>query len=73
VRNLKEARLKKGLTQKELAELIGKSKVSITHYENGQRDPSISDLKKLCKALDTSSDYLIGLLDEDIKKDMNNE
>jgi len=69
MRNLKKARESKKLSQENLALLIGRTKPTISRYENGQRDPSIEDLKKLCIALDKSSDYLIGLIDDELKED----
>lgn len=69
MRNLKKARESKNLSQEELAFLIGRTKPTISRYETGKRDPSIEDLKKLCIALDKSSDYLIGLIDDELKED----
>ena len=40
--NIKKFRKAKGLTQSELAELIGESRVTVTRYENGKRSPSLS-------------------------------
>ena len=36
---LKELRESKGLTQKEVAEIIGYSEISYARYENGKREP----------------------------------
>ena len=50
---LKAARVNAGLTQKELAEKIGKSETTIVKWENGQtgKKISIENLEKLCKIL----------------------
>ena len=40
-----------GLTQAELAEKIGVHAKTIHHYENGDRQPNVDDLKKLAEAL----------------------
>lgn len=60
---LKEARIEKGLTQKQLAEVIKTTDDSIYSWEKGRSQPSIELLFKLCKALDVSADYLLGLSD----------
>ena len=60
---LKEARQEKGWTQKQLAEAINTTDDSIFSWEKGRSQPSIELLRKLCKVLDVSSDYLIGLSD----------
>ena len=50
---LKAARVNAGLTQKELAEKIGKSETTIVKWENYQtgKKISIENLEKLCKIL----------------------
>ena len=40
-----------GLTQKQLAELIGVTDVTISRWESGQREPIWSDFVKLCEVL----------------------
>ena len=57
---LKELRESKGLTQKEVAEIIGYSEVSYARYENGKREPDISTLCKLANYFNVTVDYLIG-------------
>lgn len=57
---VKELRIKKGLTQLELAEMLGyKSKSSVTHIENG-RDIPRSMVVKLAAVLDSTPAYLMG-------------
>ncbi len=53
-----------GKTQVEIAKLIGVSKQCITDYKSGRITPSIDTLYLLCKELDVSSDYLLGLTDK---------
>jgi len=54
-RNVKELRIKNGLTQKELAELLGTKQSSIARLENGNSGlPSDSFLKRIAEALDVS-------------------
>lgn len=61
---LKELRIEKGLTQKNLAEAIGTTDDSIFSWEKGRSQPSFEMLKVLCIFFDVSSDYFIGLEDE---------
>lgn len=49
------------LTQEGLAEKIGVSTSFIGHIERGSRKISVETLYAICKALDTSADFLIGL------------
>ena len=57
---LKELRESKGLTQKEVAEIIGYSEISYARYEKGEREPDISTLCKLAEYFKVTIDYLIG-------------
>lgn len=59
-RRIKEARQKRNLTQKDLGELIGVTKVSICCYETGSRIPTIETLKKLAEVLKVDLTYLMG-------------
>jgi len=51
------------MTQEELAELIGTNQRQISKYENGYNDPTADVLAGLARALDTTSDWLLGLTD----------
>lgn len=57
---LKTIRKERGLTQADLAKLIGIKKAAITRWESGSREPNFTRLVELCDALDVSSDYLLG-------------
>lgn len=62
---IREARLKKGYTQTELAELLGyKSRSSINKIEIEGRDIPRSSVIKFAKALDVTPAYLMGWEDE---------
>ena len=62
---IREARLKKGYTQTELAELLGyKSRSSINKIELEGRDIPRSSVIKFAKALDVTPAYLMGWEDE---------
>lgn len=58
---VKEARIAKKLTQKELAEKIGVSDARIRQYESNKGFPSAEVLFKICLELDVSADWLLGL------------
>ncbi len=50
---LLRARIEKGLTQQELAQLIGTKQSVISRLESGRANPSIAFLQKLAQALNT--------------------
>lgn len=56
--NLKLARTKKDMTQKDLAESIGVSRQTIVAIEKGEYNPSIKLCLKICWALDARLDEL---------------
>lgn len=55
---LKQARLKKGLTQEELAKVADVSQSSICYIERG-KIPRMDTLQKICKALEIQIQELI--------------
>ena len=59
--NLKEARLKSGLSQKDLSENIVVAKSTYYLYESGKREPNVDTIKKIASALNVSADMLLGL------------
>lgn len=62
---IREARLKKGYSQAELAELLGyKSRSSINKIEVEGRDIPRSSIVKFAKVLDVTPSYLMGWEDE---------
>jgi len=58
---LRLLRKEKGLTQAELATLIGVKDKVISFYETGDRVPSPKIIKKLAATLHVSADYLLGI------------
>ena len=58
--NLRELRELRGLTQSELGRLAGIAPGSVSHFETGQRVPSVESLVKLADALSVSVDALLG-------------
>lgn len=49
--NMKDLRVKAGLTQQNIAELIGKNRSSVSKYENGQERPEFNTLVRLYRVL----------------------
>jgi transcriptional regulator with XRE-family HTH domain len=54
-----EKRTGAGLTQKDLAKLIGVTPGAITQYENDQSTPSLERLEAMAQHLDCGLDYLV--------------
>lgn len=52
--NIKAARMALRMTQDDLAEAIGASRVTISKYENGHFLPSVPALEKIASALGTT-------------------
>lgn len=63
VRRFNEVLNNSDISQVELAKKCNISKQNITNYKRGLTVPSIETLYFICKALDISSDYLLGLSD----------
>ena len=53
-----------GMTQDDLAEATGMNRVTIAKYEIGKIEPKSKSLSRLAAALDVSTDYLVGQIDE---------
>ena len=61
---LKKLREVRGLSQAQLAIKTKLQTTAISHFETGNRSPSFDNLKKLADALNVSTDYLMGRIDE---------
>lgn len=57
---IKEIRKQKGLTQEQLAEIVGCNTSHISNIENNHTKVSLNVLLTIANALDTTIDYLIG-------------
>ena len=57
---LREVRERQGLNQAELAQRAEMQPSAIAHFEANRRKPSFENVRRLAKALDVSSDYLMG-------------
>lgn len=62
--NLKYAREKMGLSQKEVAEGIGVAKSTYSLYESGNREPNVQTIKKIAELLNVTADELLGINEE---------
>ncbi len=60
-KNLKQLRLSKGLTQKQLAEILNTTQINISRLELEIIDLSTDMTIKICKYFDISADYLLGI------------
>ena len=60
---LKAIRDSRGITQRHLSEVLN---ITISHYENGTREPSIEILIQMAEVLNVSVDYLVGNTDVNI-------
>ena len=63
VRNLKQLRDEKGVSQQKVADAIGSNQQSIHRYENGDYEPDIKTLILLADYFNTSIDFLVGRTD----------
>lgn len=61
---LRLARELRELSQSELAARSGLQPAAVSHFETGARRPSFDNLRRLANALQVSTDYLIGRVDD---------
>lgn len=67
---LKKARLNKGFTQQQIADLMGITKSTYCGYETNKRHPDVAKIKQLANILDVSGDVL---LETDIYESLTDE
>ncbi|MDE6550443.1 MAG: helix-turn-helix domain-containing protein [Clostridia bacterium] len=60
---LNEILLENNLSQNALAQRIFMSQSVVNNYCTGKREPSLDVLSSICKELNVSADYLLGLTD----------
>lgn len=63
-KRLKAMRMKRGLTQRQMATKLNISPSSIALYETGGRNPDPDMLRRLADFLGCSTDYLLGRTDD---------
>ena len=69
---IRRLRKEKMLSQEQLGKLLGVSKVSVSGYENGTRNPSMEILSKMVDVFNVSSDYILGREVNAVCEDGNN-
>ena len=56
---------KQGISQRQLAERLNTTEASLSRYVNGEREPKADMLANIATALNTTSDYLLGIEKDD--------
>ncbi|WP_196593860.1 helix-turn-helix domain-containing protein [Pectinatus sottacetonis] len=59
-KRLRNLRIKKNISQKELADLVGVNRTTIGKYELKNVRPAYEILEKICRILNTTPEYLSG-------------
>ncbi|MDE6604886.1 MAG: helix-turn-helix domain-containing protein [Clostridia bacterium] len=60
---LKEVLAENKISQRALAKRLYLSQTIVNNYCTGKREPTLDVLISICKELDVSADYLLGLTD----------
>lgn len=63
-RALRELRLKRGMTQQQLADLLGTSKQVVSRYESGQNSPKVKTIQEYATKLGIPVERLLKTEDE---------
>ena len=67
---LLQARKKKGLSQQDIAKILGTKGPAIGRYERDEMKPSIEAAAKMAQILDVSLDWLVGHTDLELDRKM---
>lgn len=59
-KRLLELRTEKGISQKKLAKILQVSSSNISYWEQNKGEPAASNIVKLAKFFNVSTDYLLG-------------
>lgn len=57
---IKELRKNKKISQEQLGNAVGVSKMAISYFEKGKKAPSRETLEKIADYFDVTTDYLLG-------------
>lgn len=60
LKNLREIRKQRKMTQKELSERAKVNRINISQYEGGVKNPNLTTVQKLASALGCTIEQLIG-------------
>lgn len=66
-KNLKEARVTAGVTQKQLAERLQVYQKDISRWENNELTPNAITLGRICRELNASADAILELNAENVE------
>ncbi|PFZ03795.1 transcriptional regulator [Bacillus pseudomycoides] len=61
---IKKLRRKKNITQEQLGNAIGVSKMAISYFEKGKKAPGRETLEKIADYFNITTDYLLGRSDD---------
>ena len=56
---IKQARLRAGMTQQQIADLLDKTKAAVSNFENGQNKPSLETIIAFATETGVSLDWLV--------------
>lgn len=59
--NLKNARERRGMSQREVAESIGVANSTYSLYESGSREPNLPTIRRIADILNVSANDLLGI------------
>lgn len=65
---MKELRKERNLTQEDISKVSGVAKQTISNWENNITQPPIETITKLAKYFSVTTDYLLGLNQDDLDK-----
>lgn len=68
VPRLKELLMSSGKMQKDICKDLGISKQKLSKWKTGYNEPCLDELILIANYFDVSSDYLLGIVDDDGKK-----
>ena len=60
---IRELRLDKGLSQRQLGVCLGFCNQTISFWESGKREPDLDSVIKIAQFFDVTLDYLVGVRD----------
>lgn len=60
-KRLKTARQTNKITQQELAKILNTTRTNVCNYENDRNKPSADMIIEICKTLNISADWLLGI------------
>lgn len=63
-KRLEALRKGRGMSQRELASILGVTNYTVSAYENGRSEPADEIKVHLARLFDVSLDYLLGLVDQ---------